>query len=255
MGKDTLTIGRNTECDIVVGPEWNAVSGRHATIFVKGGVFYFTDHSTNGSIVGGRKVHKETVRITQGEKILLSGVCPVDWTAVTPRLMPTPAHPAPPAPGPKATERHFRTIGAAPADNEDTNIGTEGTAKGTGRGTTGWPGAGSRRASRGLVSEELEKWNWGAFLASWVWAPFNGAYWPLVVLLVAWIPYIGQVAQICLCSYLGLHGFRMAWRKNRAADFDSFMKRQRLWAWIGIAIFAGCVFANIVILRQTLLLF
>ena len=27
----------------------------------------------------------------------------------------------------------------------------------------------------------IDKWNWGAFCFSWVWALFNGLYWPLII--------------------------------------------------------------------------
>ena len=42
-----------------------------------------------------------------------------------------------------------------------------------------------------------EAWNWGAFSLSWIWGIFNGLYWPLIIILINFIPYVGVIISLC----------------------------------------------------------
>ena len=53
-----ITIGRNSQSTIVVGAEYNTVSGNHATISFDGVSYILQDHSTNGSYVNGNYIHQ-----------------------------------------------------------------------------------------------------------------------------------------------------------------------------------------------------
>lgn len=60
-----ITIGRSTDCDIVVDNMF--ASRRHATIKLRRTHFYFIDQSTNGTYVW---MHGEEVHVLRGELLL-----------------------------------------------------------------------------------------------------------------------------------------------------------------------------------------
>lgn len=116
-----LTIGRSSSCDVVLPSQY--VSSSHATLRVEnigntgGGCWAkFTDHSTNGTCVDGRRIHNESTsflwKAASGHKIelpeiLLSGRpdCRLDWAEVQKALgrkkrkrTPSEPHPLPTAP-------------------------------------------------------------------------------------------------------------------------------------------------------------
>lgn len=77
---------------------------------------------------------------------------------------------------------------------------------------------------------DLSKFNWGAFMFTWLWGVFNGVYWPIVILLVNLIPGIGQIAAFGMAIYLGISGNKLAWESGKQwPSFDSFMETQRNW--------------------------
>ncbi len=78
--------------------------------------------------------------------------------------------------------------------------------------------------------DELSKFNWGAFWFSWLWAAFNGIYWPLIFILVNFIPYVGQFAGLGLCIYLGIKGNELAWNAKTWNSWGHFKETQKKWA-------------------------
>lgn len=83
------------------------------------------------------------------------------------------------------------------------------------------------------------KWNWGAFCFSWIWGIFNGLYWPLVIIVANFIPYVGIVISLGICIFLGLRGNKLAWKAwNAAPDVEarkeSFNHVQKKWNDAGI---------------------
>ena len=94
------------------------------------------------------------------------------------------------------------------------------------------------------IPNNIGKWNWGAFGFSWLWGVFNGVYWPLLLVLVNLIPYVGWIASRAGCVYLGLKGNEQSWNKKRWSSVAEFESSQRKWSvaliWVvGIALVIG----------------
>lgn len=92
MKKNTITIGRDKKCDLVVPdiPANGKVSGSHATIKgiendngrITG--FVLEDHSTNGTYVNSKFVHNGTFYIKESDMIKLGSDYVLDWGDVLP---------------------------------------------------------------------------------------------------------------------------------------------------------------------------
>ena len=91
------------------------------------------------------------------------------------------------------------------------------------------------------------RWNWGAFVFTWLWGLFNGAYWPLLGLLLALVPSIdlwrhalpgggsvwvstGTLLYAAWSVVCGLMGERWAARGRRWLSAAQFRRRQHGWA-------------------------
>ena len=100
-----------------------------------------------------------------------------------------------------------------------------------------------KHISQAEIDKAIAKWNWGAFFCTWLWGVFHKTYWPLLIVLVGCIPYVGLVASLCLAVYLGMNGSKIAWDKEVYKDFDSFKRAQRSWTiggcvWFGVSLLA-----------------
>lgn len=204
---NSITIGRNPQNTIVVGAEYTTVSGNHATIEQVGNQLYLTDHSTNGTYINGSLVHNRRVAISPSDHITLSTHYPLPMQQImqhlspaaspsraTARYVPTPQSPAP---APQKVQQQVPQPEASMPKVEPSN---------------------------------LNSFNWGAFLLSWIWGCGNGIYWPLIVL----IPYVGWVVGIVIPFVLGFRGNRMAWEKYNGSAL-AFEAKQTSWtkgAWI-----------------------
>lgn len=76
----TLTIGRSSQCDIIV--PHNNVSRIHARLSIVGGKYVYEDLSKHGSVIGGRVLKSEKIIISPGTEILLAGHVPLPWGQV-----------------------------------------------------------------------------------------------------------------------------------------------------------------------------
>jgi hypothetical protein len=93
----------------------------------------------------------------------------------------------------------------------------------------------------------VRRWSWGAFVFTWLWGLFNGAYWPLFGLLLALVPSIdlwrhalpggggvwvstGTVLYAAWSVVCGLMGERWAARGRRWQSAAQFRRRQHGWA-------------------------
>lgn len=91
----------------------------------------------------------------------------------------------------------------------------------------------------------IGKWNWGAFCFNWLWGVFNGVYWPLLLIIANLIPYVGWIASLVGCIYLGIKGNEMSWNSNKHwPSVEDFEKTQKQWTmavlWVlGIAFVIG----------------
>ncbi len=79
------------------------------------------------------------------------------------------------------------------------------------------------------------RWNWGAFLMTWIWGLGNGTY----IALLALIPVLNLVMAIIL----GIKGGKWAWQNRRWENIDHFTRVQGLWTAFGFGLLAGCLLA------------
>ncbi len=247
---ENITIGRNPESDLVISETFAKVSNEHADIQLANGVLTFIDHSSNGTIINGQKVHHSEKVIKQGDKIILAESYELRWGEIE-KFFPV-LH--------RATERF---------DGSQVNVGSRATERFDG-GNVG-ASEGERKTERidnqkdneqvrgqvneftqAEIEEITEKWHMGAFLSSWVWALSNRIYWPLFIIAVSFIPYIGQVASLFLCTYLGLNGYKLAWAKRSEKSFKQFISSQKKWTVLGIFIFVICAIVQCIALYYIL---
>ncbi len=63
-----ITIGRQG-CNVQLDPRDTLVSAQHCSLYYRGAVLMLRDHSTNGTRVNGRMVHKSQCRVNPGDCI------------------------------------------------------------------------------------------------------------------------------------------------------------------------------------------
>ena len=250
-----VTIGRNPANDIQIDERWETVSGNHGEIINEGGTLTFVDHSTNGTIINGRKICNESVKVRPGDKVRLADEVELDWTVVT-KLMPEIQSPDKEE---KKVSTGRRTVavntsGKKGRMTQQFNSGANSECPESQKSYAPQFGQ-ANEYSQSEIDKEIEKWNWGAFFCSWLWAAFNGLYWPLLFVIVAPVPYLGQVCSLSLSVYLAMNGSRLAWRKGKFKSFRRFKKAQRVWGMLGIIWFALYVYGNIYALEYALNLF
>jgi hypothetical protein len=101
-----------------------------------------------------------------------------------------------------------------------------------------------------VVPPEIDRWNWGAFLLSWIWG-INHNVWRA---LLVFVPFFGLVMPFIL----GAKGSAWAWRHRRWESVDAFKAAQRSWAkwgiglWIaGVVLFVGMFFSVFAALKNS----
>lgn len=99
------------------------------------------------------------------------------------------------------------------------------------------------------TESELDSWNWGAFFFNWIWGLFNGVYWPLLLIAIGWIPYVGQIGALIGAIYLGTKGTRQAWNAKNWDSWNSFKETQHKWAvaiwWVlGVFFILGLIIGS-----------
>ena len=105
----------------------------------------------------------------------------------------------------------------------------------------------------------INKFNWGAFLLSWIWGICNGVYWSLIILVLDIVSYFLDLADanilstiICIISFivglfLGIFGNREAWKSGRFKNAEKFVMVQRKWTK-GALIFWGVIILLIILI-------
>ena len=77
---NTYTIGRRTGKTICfTNPE---VSNDHAEIVENNGSFLLIDHSTNGTLVNGNRVHNASYPINRGDVVLFGSGAVLNWNLI-----------------------------------------------------------------------------------------------------------------------------------------------------------------------------
>lgn len=84
--------------------------------------------------------------------------------------------------------------------------------------------------SNNTYSSPNTGWNWGAFIFNWLWAIFNGIYWPLIIIPVSFIPYIGGFVSLTLCVVLDFKGNIWAWNAKTWDNAEHFNNVQHRWS-------------------------
>jgi len=83
----------------------------------------------------------------------------------------------------------------------------------------------SGQGKSAVIPAEIKKWNWGAFLLSWIWGLGNKTY---IALLWFIIPLFSIV--------LGIKGSKWAWQNKRWESIEHFQRVQKIWAWCGLGL-------------------
>jgi hypothetical protein len=92
----------------------------------------------------------------------------------------------------------------------------------------------------GPFPQELNKWNWGAFLLSWIWSIGNSVWIGLLVLL-SFIPVIGPIISLVMVIMLGIKGNEWAWKAKKWDSVEHFKTVQAKWKKWGIILVVGSI--------------
>jgi hypothetical protein len=87
---------------------------------------------------------------------------------------------------------------------------------------------------------EIGGWNWGAFFLHFVWGIAHSVW----VSLLVFVP----VANLVMPFVLGAKGNLWAWQHRRFESIDEFKQTQRVWAWVGLAVFL--IWCGILVLQM-----
>ena len=82
MSRKIVRIGRDPHNDIRIDDKWDTVSNLHGEILCENGDLTFTDHSSNGTVINGQKIHNTSVGIYPGDTILLANAFDLDWDVI-----------------------------------------------------------------------------------------------------------------------------------------------------------------------------
>lgn len=83
------------------------------------------------------------------------------------------------------------------------------------------------------IPPKLDRWNWGAFVLSWIWGLGNGTY----IALLMFVPFVG----FFMVFVLGAKGSKWAWKNRLWEDEEHFIRTQRNWARAGLIVVVGAV--------------
>lgn len=88
------------------------------------------------------------------------------------------------------------------------------------------------------LPKECKHFNWGACLLTWIWGIGNKTYITFLIFAIALlniIPFVGWIATLAFCIWLGCKGNELSWKNNYWSDIEQFNNTQRKWAmWGGI---------------------
>lgn len=93
-----------------------------------------------------------------------------------------------------------------------------------------------------------KKFNWGAFLLSWIWGLGNRTYITLLIFLgaiLSIVPILGFPVQLGLCIWFGIKGNTWAWQNKKWESIEQFHDVQKKWAIAGIVLAVIGIIASI----------
>lgn len=77
-----ISIGRESDNQIIL-PQDERISRNHATLVIDNkGMITLRDHSSNGTVVNGIKIHRSALQIQRGADVLFAGIARLDWSQV-----------------------------------------------------------------------------------------------------------------------------------------------------------------------------
>ncbi len=91
----------------------------------------------------------------------------------------------------------------------------------------------------------IDRWNWGAFLLTWIWGIFHGVWFSLFALI--------PVVNLILAFILGLNGNWWAWQSGKFASLEDFNAKQKKWkiagviTWVVVLIAAPILFVTLAV--------
>lgn len=264
MARSRITIGRSTSSDVIIDERWDTVSNNHADIELREGQLIFIDHSSNGTTINGQKIHNTTVGIYQGDVIMLAGRVELSWETIS-KYFPQTHRPTVTKNLRSEQQTANSNVGGRKTVNQQVFAREDENKKGTygnnssSRSTQQFSQQNSHVSvarktvgqdyqtddnygkeniySQAEIDCEIEKWNWGAFFCSWIWAACHRIYWPLAIVVVSLVPYLGQVASLVLSVYLGMTGSKKAWNSGKYTNFQAYKSAQRNWTIAGVILF------------------
>lgn len=90
-----------------------------------------------------------------------------------------------------------------------------------------------------VPAEIANKFNWGAFLLSWIWGLGNATYITLLMIvgyILCLIPIVGWLICLGLAIWFGFKGNEWAWRNKRFESVEAFNDYQKKWTIAGIIV-------------------
>ena len=229
-----ITIGRGEYNDLRIPERYDTVSNHHADIEVMdNGMLYITDHSSNGTIVNGVRIHNASKPISYGDRISLSKFYELSWSLVDDFLPRTSAE------GHATTrQQHGRQTALY---NQDRGINDD------------YSQPLSYNSARNKEIEvSKNSWSWGGFLLSWIWALGHSCWWPAVVSFCLFILSLISIIlffplgiifiitqnlfQIGICIYLGIKGNSIAWENGCFENIEHFRRKEHGWTIAGVIV-------------------
>jgi hypothetical protein len=94
--------------------------------------------------------------------------------------------------------------------------------------------------------DELDKWNWGAFLWGVIWA-FGHRLWKQAIIgLVLSVVTLG-LAQIPVGIWYALKGNRWIWERGGYDSKEELRQKERKWAWAYLWLFLAALVLGFVV--------
>jgi hypothetical protein len=102
-----------------------------------------------------------------------------------------------------------------------------------------------------VLPAELNGFNWGACLLSWIWAIGHQFWLGLIAIPVSFvagfIPVIGMLVPIGIMVFFGLKGNEWAWQSRRWDSIQHFQETQKVWVKWGIIVAAVVIIFAVII--------
>jgi len=97
----------------------------------------------------------------------------------------------------------------------------------------------SGQGKSSAVPTEVQGWNWGAFLLTWIWG-IKHRVWISLLMIV-------PIANIVVWILLGLKGSQWAWQSRRWESVSAFKRSQRKWAIGGVITIPSILFLAVLV--------